>query len=147
MLVFCDFYQLYLLFYYSIEHMVCFLSFNPAKVPLNTFLYKNYNKTLFSSEIASVLLIFAILSLQQCCWPRPAGILPVIPFCERSAKQKNKTKRRFINSMFFRPRSTVVVNTCHSFCRHSKKVFTYSPTKNYIFRNYNFFAGRIFQNF
>ena len=98
----------------------------------------------FSSKIVLVLLRFAILPLQQ-CWPRPAGILPVIPFCKRSAKQK--AKRRFINSMFCHQRSTVVLNTCHSFCRHRKKVFIYSPTKNYIFRKYKFLAGRIFQNF
>ena len=49
--------------------------------------------------------------------------------------------------MFCHTRSTVVVNTGHFFCRHREKVFIYSPTKNYIFRNYNFFAGRIFQNF
>ena len=141
-LVFCDFHQLILLFNWT--HCVFFIIQSSQSSTEHLLVQKLQKKNSFFLKDRAGFVRFAILTLQH-CWPRPAGILPVIPFCKRSAKQK--AKRRFINSMFCHQRSTVVINTCHSFCRHRKKVFIYSPTKNYIFRKYKFLAGRIFQNF
>ena len=107
-------------------------------------------KTPFSSKIVLVLLRFAILPLQQCCWPRPAGILPVIPFCKRSATQKEirQTKNKKALHQF-----DVLPPAIHCCCEHLslflqiQSFHLQSHQKLHIFRKYNFLAGRIFQNF